>query len=454
MATQTDAHITRDILAERQRTDDFAAAIEGWFWETDATHRYIYLSPNVEKYTGLTPEWHYGKRRKDMGCPESITPEEWQTHIDDIERRQPIVNFVYRRYSPTGDLWLQTSGNPIFDAQGNFKGYRGTASDVSAEIETRDRAIRLTSAIEEKNRILETTLRTIPDGVAVMDDQTNLVAWNDQLFEVLDLDKGSVFANEHPGGVMFRAMAERGEYGQGDMDDLIAERVAIMRAGKSLQYERQLVSGRWIECRGTPILGGRFMTIYRDVTQLRHLIEKLEQQASLDPLTGALNRRKFAEIAQREFNRAQRFARPLSFVVLDLDHFKAVNDTHGHAAGDAALCEVVALCKKGLRETDHIGRFGGEEFVLMLPETDINGAEVVANRLRLGVEAMIISIESAEIHLTISAGAAEVGPGHQSVDDVIAAADDALYQAKRDGRNKVVCHLMKPTKDQTLAARF
>jgi len=160
--------------------------------------------------------------------------------------------------------------------------------------------------------------------------------------------------------------------------------------------------------------------------------------ASTDPLTGLLNRRRFLELAVAEHLRAGRHQRPLSLVLIDLDHFKRVNDQHGHRMGDAVLRTAAAILSGAIRGSDLAARFGGEELVLLLPETDLNGAAGMAERLRQGFAAAITSLDGTDVRVTASLGvAAWRGPG-ESLDTLIHRADQALYAAKHAGRDKVM----------------
>lgn len=160
--------------------------------------------------------------------------------------------------------------------------------------------------------------------------------------------------------------------------------------------------------------------------------------ATIDELTGVWNRRSFFENAGREFQRSQRTLRPLAVLMFDVDHFKSVNDTYGHAVGDQALRGVAERCRSQLRVIDIIGRYGGEEFAVALPETDIESAEHVAERLRVAVEKASFATARGSISLTISVGVAVYNPNdHTTLDAVIDCADRALYIAKRSGRNCV-----------------
>ncbi|MBP2301731.1 diguanylate cyclase [Azospirillum picis] len=165
---------------------------------------------------------------------------------------------------------------------------------------------------------------------------------------------------------------------------------------------------------------------------------RLNRLATLDPLTGIWNRRRFLELAAAELTRAKRYGRHLGLFLLDLDGFKAINDTHGHAAGDAVLRTVVKRTRAALRSSDHIARFGGEEFVVLLPETDGDGTAVVAERVRAALADSPVMVGETAIAVTGSLGIAAWRPEEPTIDDTLGRADRALYTAKQAGRNRVV----------------
>ncbi|MCP4687496.1 MAG: diguanylate cyclase [Desulfobacterales bacterium] len=171
--------------------------------------------------------------------------------------------------------------------------------------------------------------------------------------------------------------------------------------------------------------------------KLREYAEKMERIAVTDALTGAFNRRYFFKQAENEIRRAKRYDRTLSFLLLDIDHFKKVNDTHGHFAGDEALKALTESCKSSIRDCDIFARHGGEEFSMILPETDEDGAFILAERLRKVIEKMTISHEGSRFNFTVSIGVASFKSGDKTVEAVMTRADDALYEAKRKGRNRI-----------------
>ena len=163
------------------------------------------------------------------------------------------------------------------------------------------------------------------------------------------------------------------------------------------------------------------------------------RMATIDPLTGAYNRRTFHDIAERELARARRAGQPLSIIVVDLDHFRPVNEKHGNRAGDEVLRRVADLIRSALRKEDMLVRYGGEEFLVMLPEVPGPGAVVVAGRIRKAIEAEAIEIEGATLRLTVSVGvSARLDEGPESIENLLARADEALALAKQRGRNRVV----------------
>ena len=164
----------------------------------------------------------------------------------------------------------------------------------------------------------------------------------------------------------------------------------------------------------------------------------LLRMATTDELTQVLNRRAFFKVLGEEVERAQRHGRPLGLLLLDIDHFKRVNDAQGHAGGDAVLRCLPPLIRRSLRDTDAQGRLGGEEFAILMPETDLDGALVLAERIREAVEGMAVPYQGRTIRVTASIGAAAFGPGADDPDALLNQADRALYRAKAAGRDRVV----------------
>ncbi len=180
------------------------------------------------------------------------------------------------------------------------------------------------------------------------------------------------------------------------------------------------------------------------------LYTKTRELSVKDELTQVYNRRHFQHMLQMEWKRSVRFSRDLSVVMIDVDHFKSYNDTFGHLQGDAVLKEIGKILRQNLREVDTVARFGGEEFILLLPDTDKRGAIAVAEKIRLLVEEYKFTNDDWEEtkHISISAGVASYPDDVQEMEEMIDHADIALYRAKEEGRNRVVCYSL-PAKTKT-----
>jgi diguanylate cyclase (GGDEF)-like protein/PAS domain S-box-containing protein len=217
----------------------------------------------------------------------------------------------------------------------------------------------------------------------------------------------------------------------------------VLRHGRIDDFEAQMVTtqGRslWASLSGQRLRYAGDDTLLAaivDVTAQRQVREELLTQATHDPLTGVFNRRQLEEVLRKEVDRAERHARPLSVAMMDADHFKKINDTYGHQTGDEVLRAISERCRKTLRSNDVFGRYGGEEFVVVFPETNLDEAGAVAERLRVAVAEDPIKVGDNALGVTVSIGLAAYAPG-QDVDKLFQRADSALYTAKQEGRNLV-----------------
>jgi diguanylate cyclase (GGDEF)-like protein len=193
--------------------------------------------------------------------------------------------------------------------------------------------------------------------------------------------------------------------------------------------------------RDTEIYRLRNVELQGEIDERNRVQAELQRLAATDPLTNLYNRRHFFELAQRELDRSVRYRRPLTALMLDLDHFKAINDAHGHAAGDQVLALFSAFLLKILRGVDLIGRYGGEEFCIVLTETDAAQGRLAARRLQHSLEQQSFETSGGKIHLTISIGLASLpakdAAWEGGLDQLLGRADQALYRAKQAGRNRV-----------------
>lgn len=166
------------------------------------------------------------------------------------------------------------------------------------------------------------------------------------------------------------------------------------------------------------------------------LHSKIQHLAITDGLTGRYNRRAFLEMGEREIERTRRFQRPLSVVMIDIDNFKEINDQYGHMAGDVVLKEVSDRILSSIRDVDILGRYGGDEFALFLPESDWMNIHEIIRRIMRSVTSSPIQVSGAHLRVTISLGAARTRDDEPSLEQILNQADDALYRAKLDGKNR------------------
>lgn len=230
------------------------------------------------------------------------------------------------------------------------------------------------------------------------------------------------------------------------------ERQKIVQAitdgkGKATRVEAALVrkdgSIAWIATNAVVRLNKQGIPLYiegvaRDISDRKRMEEQLLTLTRIDALTGAYNRRYFMDRCDELFKVTKRYLRPSSILMMDLDHFKKINDTYGHHIGDQALSAFTKICQKEIRDSDVLGRLGGEEFGLMLPETNIQNAHALAERIRQSTAEILIPVADNIIRITVSIGLAEIVEFDQTLDDVLRRADGAMYLAKEQGRNRVI----------------
>jgi diguanylate cyclase (GGDEF)-like protein/PAS domain S-box-containing protein len=373
-------------------------------------------------------------------------PEERGSHILDTGREE--IEVYRMRRKDGSEIWVEDHGHYVHDERGNILYHAGMLRDVT----TRKKA-------EESALLQSAALEAAANAIAITDIKGTLQWVNHAWFELTGYSKEESVGRNMS---IVKSDVHDPKFYKELWGTILAGRVwrgelKNRRKDGVLYDEEQTI---------TPVLDSRgnvthFIAIKLDITKRKQTEAALEQvrreleQANLDlkkaleheqhlshtdALTGVSNRRHLFELAAHEFDVAKRYEHPLSIIVFDLDHFKSVNDTFGHALGDRMLQEVTRTVRSQLREVDLIGRYGGEEFVIILPMTAARQAWLLAERIRAGVEALRVQTDREPAAVTLSVGIAEMIHTRQdkSAEDVIRHADEAMYAAKQAGRNRTV----------------
>jgi len=287
---------------------------------------------------------------------------------------------------------------------------------------------------EEKIRSLEEQTRVMLDsihtGIIILDAELHtIVDVNPAAAELIGVEKNGIIGHLcHK----YICPAEVGNCPITDKGQLVdnSERVLITADGRTTPILKTVAS---FNLDGRPHLIESFL----DISHLKTLQKDLEHLACTDSITGAHNRRHFIQLTEQEILRARRYRFPLSVVMIDIDHFKRVNDLYGHLVGDSVLRELVSVLNTQMRPGDILGRFGGEEFSITLVECDLEKAKTVSERLRKNIEEHRMISEGKEISIQISIGVAQLASPEGNWEALIKRADQALYRAKAAGRNRV-----------------
>jgi diguanylate cyclase (GGDEF)-like protein/PAS domain S-box-containing protein len=273
-------------------------------------------------------------------------------------------------------------------------------------------------------------------GICQLDRDGRIKTWNPGAANLTGYAAGEVV--DQPWSMLFTARAQ--------LDGVPQKAITFTRANRHCRDEHAwrrksgeeftaLATLDAVRGDGGELLG--FVCAFHDITEQKQLERRLYQSATRDGLTGVFNRGHFTELAAQELERARRFAEPLSIVLIDVDHFRKINDGHGHEAGDRVLVRVARACEEFVRKIDVVGRLGGEEFGLLLPRANKEPAFEMAQRLRLKLAEARVPADGRDIAFTVSMGMATLRSNTRDLAELLRNADAAMYRAKREGRNRV-----------------
>lgn len=397
--------------------------------------RFSYFSPGIEALYGLSPEVACGDIQ---ALGRLILPEDKPSHDQSIQQAvaaQVDWTHEYRIRTPAGQVkWVHAHASPK-PVEGGDMVWTGVLTDVS----DRKRLEAVLKASEEKYRTL---FETVQQGVVYQDRDGRITSANPAAQRILGLTMAQMqgMTSIDP---RWQALREDGSALPGDQHPSMV----ALRTGQPVKDVLMgvAVPGRgyaWLLVNAVPLFRNSALeqvySSFEDITQRVRLSRELHLQATTDFLTGAANRRRLMERLQTEVERVQRHPATRCCVLqIDLDLFKRVNDTWGHAAGDAVLRHVATLMRQSTRHNDLVARSGGEEFTLLLPDTDTAEALALADRLRARIAGEAVVVDGQVVTQTVSIGIGLIAPTDSGPDAVLARADAALYEAKNAGRDTV-----------------
>ena len=324
--------------------------------------------------------------------------------------------------------WWHLNLQPIRNASGEVTLVMVNAMDITERIHVEEQ-------LRETRDALQTIFYSSPLAIFTLDAEDRVTMWNPAAEAMFGWSEKQILGQTNP------------TVPENKLKEYAALRHATLNgmAFSNLDTVRQKQNGEQfpVSLSVAPLRGqqnqvvGR-MHIIADITERKKLQEELRHQATTDELTRIPNRRHFLELAHNEIRRAIRLKRQPAIALIDIDHFKHINDTYGHAVGDQALIKFTEICQTNIREIDVFARFGGDEFIVLMPETNQEQASQVVERVRLALETHPLELSSSSVVLTISSGVTSFSGGQESIETLLSQADQALYRAKETGRNKVV----------------
>ncbi|MBI2423420.1 MAG: diguanylate cyclase [Candidatus Hydrogenedentes bacterium] len=431
--------------------------IQNWLFDGEARHRR--LVDNLKDHCFLyahNPQGMFTFVSASITNLLGYTPEEFirnydrlfsENHVNDAARECAQLSVagikqetyeVALRHKHGEVRWFEISEVPIFDALGKVEAVEGMAHDITARKQAEQRAGAAQEALESSEERFRLLVQHSSDVIIILDSALQIMYISPAIeantgFDTRDWMEQNPLHLVHPD----------------DRENLVAllqEVYEHPHSSMRAEYRTPHRSGSWVYWESIacnllhePSVHGLVLNC-RNITERKQAEDALAQLAQSDPLTGVFNRRCLLDTAQQEVQRALRYPTPISVLMLDLDHFKQVNDTYGHTAGDDSLCAVAEVCLRILRDVDIFGRLGGEEFVAVLPETTLEGAEDAAERLRKAIAEVEIESQKGAFRLSVSIGVSCFHEGDKNFKEILGRADEALYQAKEGGRNRVVVH--------------
>ena len=391
------------------------------YWEQDSNFRFTRRDTGqLDENSANLLDLLIGKRRWELNT--TLTPAAWERHRRTLESHEIFKGFEYGIHHPDGSTTYHSiHGEPIFDKAGTFTGYRGTASDITQRKET-EAALRLSA----------TVFAEVHESIVISDAEWRIIDLNPMVCEMTGFTRGELLGRD----VRQQFELDKSNFDQAAISQ-IREEGHWRGEGSSLRktgerFPALLTISDVCNPSGQTL---NYIFIFSDITALKSQQEKLEALAHYDALTRLPNRVLFADRLQQSLHQAKRKNELLAIAYLDLDGFKPINDTYGHAAGDALLIEVANRLKHCVRSGDTAARLGGDEFVLLLRADDFGECEAALLRVLNALSNEFIIREN-KVSISASIGVTVFPHDNSEPDVLLRHADQAMYLAKQSGRNR------------------
>ena len=405
---------------------NYTANLEMWI---GVSGELIWINPAVKNFTDYYPE-------EFMAMPDflenlvfkddiSMVREKYYCALNNVEESGNDIEFRYVRKDNTV-FWITVNWSRVYNAAGKVLGIRVSGKDITNFKLANDKINVLSQAVEQS-----------PASIVITDLTGSIEYVNKRFTDITGYSYEEVIG-KNP------RILKSNYHSREDYKNLWT----YVLAGKewSGEFHNKKKNGEfyWESAIVSPIIDSdgkikKILAIKEDISERKRLEGELKKQARTDGLTGLSNRRHFVETVENELLRNKRYHKDCAFLMLDIDHFKLVNDNFGHAIGDIAIKKVADIFIETIRKTDILGRIGGEEFAILLVETDFDNALKTAESLRLNVEKLkLFDDKGAQVKLTISIGVAKYNEEKDSLEELMICSDKALYRAKNEGRNRVV----------------
>jgi diguanylate cyclase (GGDEF)-like protein/PAS domain S-box-containing protein len=432
---------TRRLVEERKLLRAALQQAPDYLYVKDRESRFVAANNAVAQINGLNaPEDLKGLTDFDL-VEHDRALSVFQAEQELMQSEAPILNLEEHLATDSGPRWYLTSKSPVHNIDGEVLGLAGTTRDITERKS-------LEHQLAESRKELGDVLTEMSDGIARFDAAGVLRFCNEQYRGLFPLTSELRIPGTPLREILSASVARKEQLDvpsdrvEAWMNDVLR---SLTEGGDS---EARLFDGRWLHIRTKPMADGGAIVVVSDITVIKQaeagllaLTQQLRALADTDGLTGLCNRRRFDEMLENELRRTGRSHSPLSLLMLDIDRFKAFNDTYGHQAGDECIQKVAGVLQRGTkRPADVVARYGGEELCVVLPDTSEDGALALAQQLRQAVRDLSIPHAGSEMGMvTVSMGVATaIGSEPLSPAELIKRADLAMYSSKSAGRDRVM----------------